>query len=163
MGCAHTWPVAGHRALFWPMFLELTYQLCMLPAGIATVSGWTVAIAVCVPKGHNVQLQNLTIHRQPNPSQYMFTYLSRQSKGDTTYAMKTQTGSRHTALLILNIGTRWRRVVYVSPGCFIPRKEPWYPPNRRLGGSQSQSEHFEEEKNLLPLPGLKLWIIQLAT
>jgi hypothetical protein len=136
VGCAHTWPVAGHRALFWPTFLELTYRLCMLPAGIATVSGWTAAIAVCVPKGSNVQLQNLTKHRQPNHSQYMFTYLSRQSKGDTVYATKTQTGSGCTALLILNNGTRWRQVVDV----LSPRKNPgthwlagWLGPRASLG------------------------------
>jgi hypothetical protein len=41
----------------------------------------------------------------------------------------------------------------------LPGKEPQYPFNRMLGGSQSQYG-FEEMENLLPLPGLKCWIIQ---
>jgi len=58
----------------------------------------------------------------------MFTYLSRQSKGDTTYATKTQTGSgRTTALLILNIGTRWRQVVDVKPWLFYPQERTLIP------------------------------------
>jgi hypothetical protein len=41
-------------------------------------------------------------------------------------------------------------------------KSPWYPLDRRLGGTQSQSGHSSEEKNFQPLPGFKLPIIQLA-
>jgi hypothetical protein len=39
-------------------------------------------------------------------------------------------------------------------------KEPQIPTNRRLGGPQGQSEHFGEEKNLLPLRGIKSQTIQ---
>jgi hypothetical protein len=31
-------------------------------------------------------------------------------------------------------------------------KELWYPLNKRLGGPQCQSGHFEKEKNFFPLP-----------
>jgi len=34
-----------------------------------------------------------------------------------------------------------------------------YPSNRRLGGPQSQSERFGVEKNLLPLPGVKVRLL----
>jgi len=39
-------------------------------------------------------------------------------------------------------------------------KSPWYPLDRRLGGSQSWSVCSGEEKNFQPLPGLKSLIIQ---
>jgi len=35
-----------------------------------------------------------------------------------------------------------------------------YPFNERLGGSQSQSGRSREEKNLIPLPGFELLIVQ---
>jgi len=35
-------------------------------------------------------------------------------------------------------------------------------PNTRLGGPQRQSGRFEEQKHLLPLPGVELQIIQTA-
>jgi hypothetical protein len=73
----------------------------------------------------------------------MFTDLSRQSKGGTAYVMKPHTGRRHTALLIPNIGTRWRRVVAVVVAFLTPRKKQ-YP----LGGPQSWSGHSEEGKYL---------------
>jgi len=37
----------------------------------------------------------------------------------------------------------------------FPRKETWYPLNRRLGEPQRQSGHGGEEKNSWPLPGIK--------
>ena len=46
------------------------------------------------------------------------------------------------------------------PGRFTPGKENQYPLNRMLGGSQSRDEGFEEEKNLLALPGLEPQTIQ---
>jgi hypothetical protein len=41
-----------------------------------------------------------------------------------------------------------------------PGKEPWYPVDRRLSGSQSWSGHTSKEKNSQPLPGLGIPIIQ---
>jgi hypothetical protein len=41
-----------------------------------------------------------------------------------------------------------------------PGKEPWYPLDRRLGGSQSRSGRGGEEKNSQPLPGIEPPIIQ---
>jgi len=42
-----------------------------------------------------------------------------------------------------------------SSGCFTPREQPWYLLNRRLDGPQSQSGHFGEDRNLLPLSGIE--------
>jgi hypothetical protein len=39
-------------------------------------------------------------------------------------------------------------------------KDSWYRLNGRLGGPQSHSVHFGEEKNLLPLPGIITKTIQ---
>jgi len=35
-------------------------------------------------------------------------------------------------------------------------KSPWYPLDRRLGGSQTQSGHGGEEENSQALPGLEI-------
>jgi len=40
-----------------------------------------------------------------------------------------------------------------SPAAFTPGKEPRYPLNRKLGGSQSPSWRFREQKSLLLLLG----------
>jgi hypothetical protein len=39
-------------------------------------------------------------------------------------------------------------------------KGPWYPLDRKLGGPQSRSGRFDEEKNSQPLPGLEPLIVQ---
>jgi len=44
-------------------------------------------------------------------------------------------GSGGTASHILNLGTRWRRVVSFTSGHFTPKEKA--PLNRRLGGGQS--------------------------
>jgi hypothetical protein len=50
---------------------------------------------------------------------------------------------------ILDLGTRWRRVVSFTPRPLYPRgNRPRYPLYRRLGGPQSRSERHGEEKNL---------------
>jgi hypothetical protein len=49
-----------------------------------------------------------------------------------------------------------------TPVALPPGKEPWYPLDRRLGGSQSQSVHRGEEKYSQPLPGFEPPIIQLV-
>jgi hypothetical protein len=65
-------------------------------------------------------------------------------------------GSDGTAPRILNLGTRWRWVVSFTPWPLYPqRKSPWYPLNRRLGGTQSRFERSGEEKNSQPLPGIE--------
>jgi hypothetical protein len=52
---------------------------------------------------------------------------------------------------ILDLGTRWRWVVSLTPRPLYPR----YPLDRRLGGPQSRSGRSGEEKNLLPLPEIE--------
>jgi hypothetical protein len=52
---------------------------------------------------------------------------------------------------ILDLGTRWRRVVSFTPRPLYPRgKSRQYLLDRRLGGSQSRSGRCGEEKNLAP-------------
>ena len=74
--------------------------------------------------------------------------------------MKAYTGSRGTAPLILNLGTKWRCVVNIKFRRVIPGKEPRYPMKRGLGGPQSWSGRFGEEENLSPLPELEPQIVQ---
>jgi hypothetical protein len=51
----------------------------------------------------------------------------------------------------LDLGTSWRWVVNFTPWLLYPQgKSPWYPLDRRLGGPQSQSGRFGEEKILDP-------------
>jgi len=53
--------------------------------------------------------------------------------------------------LILNAmldGDKW---LTSPPGHLTSGKQPQYPVNGRLGGPQSQSKHFGDDKNLLPL------------
>jgi hypothetical protein len=52
---------------------------------------------------------------------------------------------------ILDLGTRWRGVVSITPRGKCPR----YPFDRRLSGFQSRFRSCEVEKNLLPLPGIE--------
>jgi len=61
---------------------------------------------------------------------------------------------------ILDLGTRWEKLGRFTPCPFyLSRKNPLYLLNRRLGGPQRQSKHAFGAENLLPLPGIKLWII----
>jgi hypothetical protein len=77
------------------------------------------------------------------------------------YTIKPHKGSGHKTPLICNVVIRWRSVVrFVSWPLYSQRKSPLHQLNRRLGGSQNQYACFIEEKNLLPLPGNKTWIIQ---
>jgi hypothetical protein len=77
------------------------------------------------------------------------------------HTMKVHWGSGGVTPLILDFGTRRRWVVrFTPPVALHPRKSPWYPLDRRLGGPQSQSGRGGEEKNSQPLPGLKPPIIQ---
>jgi len=65
-------------------------------------------------------------------------------------------GSGHFDPLILNLRTRLGQVVSFTSWLIYPRvKSPWYSSDRRLGGLQGLSGHFREEKNILPLLGIK--------
>jgi len=46
------------------------------------------------------------------------------------------------------------------PSSLTPKKEPRHPVKMWQGGYQSQSGHFREEKNLLPLLGFPFWTAQ---
>jgi hypothetical protein len=71
--------------------------------------------------------------------------------------MKAYSGSRGIAVLLLHLGTRWSTS---RPGCFIPGKETRYQLNGRLGGPQSLSGHFWQEKSHFTLPWFELRTIQ---
>jgi hypothetical protein len=76
------------------------------------------------------------------------------------HAMKAYCGSGGIATHILDLGTRWRRVVSFTPWPLYPQgKSPWYPLDRRLGGMQSWSGCSEEKISQL-LPELEAPIIQ---
>ena len=72
-----------------------------------------------------------------------------------------------TASVPLNI-VKWASTVFflyfleILKNKFISWKEPQYPLKRELNGPPPpiQSGHFRGEKNFLPLPRLKPWIIQ---
>jgi hypothetical protein len=57
---------------------------------------------------------------------------------------------------ILDLGTRWRWMVSFTHRPLNPQgKIPWYPLDRRLGGTQSWSGRGVEEKNSQPLAGTR--------
>jgi hypothetical protein len=75
--------------------------------------------------------------------------------------MKACWGSEYIIPCIIDLGTRLRWVLSFMPRPLYPQgKSPWYPLDRRLGGTQRRSGRGGEEKNSHPLPGLKPPIIQ---
>jgi hypothetical protein len=46
-------------------------------------------------------------------------------------------------------------VVSFTPGRLTPGVSPWYPLDKRLGGTQSRSGRGGEEKNSQPTPGIE--------
>jgi hypothetical protein len=77
------------------------------------------------------------------------------------HAMKVYWGSGGIAPRILDLSTRWRRVISFTPRPLYPLgKNPRYSLVGRLGGPQSRSGRGDEEKNSQPLPGLETPIIQ---
>lgn len=63
-------------------------------------------------------------------------------------------------VLILNRGSRWRSAVSITLQPPYPRKRNPIPLCGMLGGHQSRSGRFGEEKNIFPLPGLEPWTVQ---
>jgi hypothetical protein len=68
------------------------------------------------------------------------------------HAVQVYWGSRCVASLILDLGSRCRRVVNFKLGRFIPGNEPSYSLDMRLGGPQIRFGRFREEKNFLLMP-----------
>jgi hypothetical protein len=67
------------------------------------------------------------------------------------HAMKMYWGSGSIAPRILDLDTRWRWVVSLTPRpLYSQGKNPWYPLDRKLGGHQSQSGRGGEDKNSQP-------------
>jgi hypothetical protein len=62
---------------------------------------------------------------------------------------------------ILNLGTRWSRVVsFTLRLLYHQGKSPWYPLHRSLREPQTRSGRSGEERNSQTLPGLETPIIQ---
>jgi hypothetical protein len=65
--------------------------------------------------------------------------------------MKAYWGNGCIDLRILDLGTRWRWVVSLTPRpLYSQGKSPWYPLDRRLGDPQSLPGRGGEEKNSQP-------------
>jgi hypothetical protein len=77
--------------------------------------------------------------------------------------MNAYKGSRGTVPLILTLALDGGEWLTSRSGCFIPGKEPWYPPNRRLGGRQSRSGHFGEDKDLLKVGVYAVQLFKIHT
>jgi hypothetical protein len=75
----------------------------------------------------------------------------------TLYIYKKETS---ITPFILNLGTRWRWLVNLTPRPLYPRKELLHPLNRRLGGPESQPGGFRDERMLLPLLRFELRLVQ---
>jgi hypothetical protein len=63
---------------------------------------------------------------------------------------------RYYCSTILDLRTRWRWVFSFMPlPYYLWGHSSWYSLYRRLGGLQSRSGRFGEEKNCFPLPGIE--------
>jgi len=77
--------------------------------------------------------------------------------------MKAYWGSGRIDSRILDLGTRWRWVTsFTAQPLYPPGKNPWYPLDRRLGGSQDRSGRGGEEKISQSIAGHELPIVQPA-
>jgi len=72
---------------------------------------------------------------------------------------------RYMRECILSHNSRWMWVDSCMPQtlCTLKKRAPQYPLRSRMGGSESGLSIFEEEKNLSPLPQMKLWFIHHLT
>jgi hypothetical protein len=85
----------------------------------------------------------------------------KKGKNFPVCAMKAYRENGGTAPLILNLSTRWRWVVSLTPWKIYPQgKSPQYPLNGMLMAPHSLCGSFGDEKNLLSLPGFELWIVK---
>ena len=76
-----------------------------------------------------------------------------------SFAVKTYSGSRGVVPLIIYIGASYICVQY-GTATVVPSDRTPERIELELGGLQSLSEHFEEEKDFLPLPLLETWTVQ---
>jgi hypothetical protein len=69
--------------------------------------------------------------------------------------MKTYGEWRYSST-ILDLGTRWRWMVSITPRqLYLQRNNPRYPLYRRLRGPQNRSKCNGEQKNILPLRAIE--------
>jgi hypothetical protein len=75
------------------------------------------------------------------------------------YSVKAYTGNRGISPF-LNWGLDGSKWLTSCPGRFAPVKESRHPLNTTLGGPQSWSGYFGDNKNLMPLTGFEMQTIQ---
>jgi hypothetical protein len=77
--------------------------------------------------------------------------------------MKALEGCERTALLVLNLSTRWKRVANLTLRLLYSQgKSPRHPLKRRLGGPQSRSGRSGKKKSL-PVLGVEIRIVLSVT
>lgn len=75
------------------------------------------------------------------------------------HAMKAHVGCERTALLVLNLDTKWKRVASLTLRLLYSReKSSQHPLKRRLGGPQRRSGHSGEKISLTVL-GIEIRIV----
>jgi hypothetical protein len=74
-----------------------------------------------------------------------------KDKGALGHTMKACGGSGGIAPLILNLSTKCTSGQFHTLAAFLQEKSPWCPVNRRLGGPQIQSGHFENKETICVL------------
>jgi hypothetical protein len=77
--------------------------------------------------------------------------------------MKVLMGGWGITSLIPNLSIRWTSVVNFMPQLLQPRKELWYPLNRRLSGLQSKPGHVRAGRSLMPVLGFETQTVQPIT
>ena len=89
----------------------------------------------------------------------MYVYCQQRTKSETVpiHDIKVGRGNGSTTPLILISVLGGREWSPPRPCSFIPRKEPLYPLNRRLGRPQSGSGWFWKRENFIPLSELTSW------
>ena len=152
---------------FWVMascsiVFVLTFRSNMLPLH----SGWQIGSSGRCDEPQDHHLSNIC-------SVIMETYIvnkgiinhwrakSKGSKFASVHDLKAYGETRCIAPFVPYVGTRWRCTVSLMPWPLLfCGKSPLYLLLRRLGGSQSRSGRFAEEKNLLAVSEFESWIIQ---
>jgi hypothetical protein len=83
-------------------------------------------------------------------------WIQGHSKIFNIQVMKGSRRNRGVALLILNPGRRWKWVVNITLRPLYSRQRKWHAVNTKLGGPQSKSGRFVEERiNCLVAGGIR--------
>jgi hypothetical protein len=83
------------------------------------------------------------------------THVQALSKAVPLYAMKGYGGRGYIAPFVLNVELDGPSGQLHVPAILPWKKPPWYPPTRWMGGTHSQSGHYEKAVNLVSFLGLQ--------